>query len=281
MGDKTRIEWTDATWNPVTGCSPASDGCKNCYASRMIGRNLPHMGHEGPFSSVQFHPERLDQPLRWKKPRRIFVGSMADLFHPDVEETWLRQIFRTMGLAHRHTFMILTKRPERMREMIQPLWNWSAWRTAEFVVRHRHGDDHRPLPNVCLGVTAENQKMADLRIPILLQTPAAKRFVSIEPCFGYVRLGRYLPMANCAPGRTSDVTLGLDWVILGGETGTGARQVDTDWVRSVRDDCDESGVPFFFKGIGTARMKKTDPNYMKIDGREWKQFPALARLEEG
>jgi protein gp37 len=175
-----------------------------------------------------------------------------------VKEEWLRQVFRTMGLAHRHTFMILTKRPERMKELIQGLWNWSAWRTAEFVVRQKHGDNQRPLPNVWLGVTAENQEMADQRIPILLQTPAAKRFVSVEPMLGPVDLTRgewastllRLPwLYGTAPiGRAEDHRdRGLDWVICGPENGPGARPTDMYWARDLRAQCLAAKVLFFMK----------------------------------
>src|SRR3989304_1459215 len=160
MGEKTKIPWTDATWNPVTGCTPVSSACDHCYAARMIGRGLPKMGHEGPFSHVQFHPSRLDQPLRWKKPRRIFVCNVGDLFHEEVEHGWIVSVFSHIEAAPQHTFMILTKRPDRM------LYHFLGGLSEKFPV----------LPNLWLGVTAENQEMADQRIPILLQTPAAKRF---------------------------------------------------------------------------------------------------------
>jgi protein gp37 len=261
-----------------------SEGCANCYASRLAERFPQVHGFDHgtvecpqdidpiPFSTIRFHPDRLDQPLRWKKPRRIFVCSMGDLFHEDVKEEWLDEVFTIMRRAEvraygdplgSHTFMVLTKRPERMK----------AWM------------DRLPsMPNLWLGVTAENQEMADQRIPILLQIPAAKRFVSIEPMLGPVDLRngewasallRLSWLHGTAPiGRVADHRdRGLDWVICGGETGPGARFMHPHWVENLRDQCTEAGVPFFFKGWGTRMMKKSDPNYMRIDGQEWKQFP--------
>ena len=303
MGDKTKIPWTDATWNPVTGCTPVSSACDHCYAARMIGRGLPKMGHEGPFSHVQFHPSRLDQPLRWKKPRRIFVCSMGDLFHEQVAMAWVDDVRRTISKCQQHTFMVLTKRPERMKEYFTSEW-------------------YRPPINLWLGVTAENQEMADLRIPILLQTPAAKRFVSVEPCLGPVDLTRikiYNGVIECAGGRLPPV----DWIIAGGESGPGARPMHPNWPRSLRDQCQAAGVPFFFKQwgewspekpVGFHRVTKKRyshesdtflPNGMRyrsdhpddfllsgmetmwrvgkkaagrlLDGREWNQFPEVTR----
>jgi protein gp37 len=248
----------------------------------MIGRGLPKMGHEGPFSRLQFHPDRLDVPLRWKKPRRIFVGSMTDLFHPDVEKTWLRKVFRTMGHAHRHTFMILTKRPALMRELIQDLWNWSWPGAAGLVPRDVHGDD-LPLPNVWLGVTAENQEMLNLRWPFLRDTPAARYFISYEPGLGPL----ILPPVFLALGNRA-------WIIAGGESGPGARPMNPDWARSLRDQCQAAGVPFFFKQNGewasvsdvegkgahfqfpdgaTVRRVGKKAAGCLLDGRRWKESP--------
>jgi protein gp37 len=209
-----------------------------------------------PFSRISFHPGRLDQPLRWKKPRRIFVCSMGDLFHEDVSEEWIDKVIGTMYLAPQHTFMVLTKRPERMLRYMKPdNYDTRTW----------------PIKNLWLGVTAENQEMADLRIPILLQTPAAKRFVSVEPMLGPVYLRPFLPhefnrephcpwCEDCIPNRgdwdgwkeTREGKHGpfLDWVICGGESGPGARPMHPDWPRSLRDQCQAAGVPFFFKQWG-------------------------------
>lgn len=257
MGDRSLIEWTDATWNPVTGCTPVSDGCRNCYAKRMIKR-FPHLhgmdvlpSHMGygpgdadpyPFSRISFHPGRLDQPLRWKKPRRIFGCSMGDLFHEDVHPGNLKDIWLTMMLAKQHIFMVLTKRPENIAAKLLT--------TANKLNSDSVRECNAMWPsNIWLGVTAENQETADQRIPILLQTPAAKRFVSVEPMLGPVDLRPFLPhefnrephcpwCEGCIPNRgdwdgwkeTREGKHGpfLDWVICGGESGPGARPMSGD-----------------------------------------------------
>jgi protein gp37 len=237
---KTKIEWADEVWNPVTGCTKVSPGCAHCYAERLAGRFWK--GRK--FTDVRVHPERLDDPLRWKKPRRVFVNSMSDLFHPAVETLWIAEVFSTMQRCPQHTFMILTKRPERMHELLsrwdhgRSLDHWPVW----------------PLPNVWLGVSAETQKEADARIPILLQTPAAVRFVSAEPMLGPVILREYWmphydPKQHYAidPPNYRDK---LGWVICGGESGPGARPMHPDWARGLRDHCQAAQVPFFFKQWG-------------------------------
>lgn len=297
MGDKTKIEWCDSTWNPVTGCSPISEGCANCYASRMAAR-FP-AAHGAPFSQIVLHPERLDQPLRWKKPRRIFVCSMGDLFHDGVEFEDVATVFGIMAGAPQHTFMILTKRPGRMREFFE----WIADRGGAGCVANNYPAEDLPfailaglrsqamksvgcsvgigvygwpLPNVWLGVTAENQEQADKRTPILLQTPAAKRFVSIEPMIGQVLSHNFLTRVNWRFRETVDgrvfreamsVSRGIDWIIVGGETGPRARLLNREWVSIVCSQCRAFGVPFFFKGWG-GRLKNR-----KLDGRTWEDFP--------
>jgi protein gp37 len=204
---------------------------------------------------------------------------MGDLFHEDVQAAWIIRVFEVMVQRPDHTFMILTKRPERMKKLV------------EGCIENAMGEPVDALKNVYLGVTAENQEMADQRIPILLQTPAAKRFVSVEPCLGPVNLTRgprndlgifgnmlaYPPMSG--PSRSFGSR--LDWVICGGESGPSARFMHPHWVENLRDQCTEAGVPFFFKGWGTKMMKKSDPGYMKIDGREWKEFPLGPTLVQG
>jgi protein gp37 len=240
----------------------------------MIGRGLPKMGHEGPFSRVQFHPDRLDQPLRWKKPRRIFVCSMGDLWHRDVEPIHRALIFDRIRKCPQHTFMLLTKRAKEMFEDV----------TDNSMIY-----SFFPLPNVIGMVTAENQEMADERIPYLLKTPFSRRGVSIEPYLSAVDIGLFLPPSKksiCICDRKKNNYTAdnpyckwphgkdfLDWVICGGEAGAGARFLHPHWVENLRDQCTEAGVPFFFKGWGTKFMKKSDPGYMMIDGREWKEFP--------
>jgi protein gp37 len=270
----------------------------------MIGRGLPKMGHKGPFSRVQFHRDRIDHPFRWKKPRRIFVCSMGDLFHEDVTDRQVDDVIYRIALLPRHTFMILTKRPERMKRFFD---GYPKGYPMAYEVDFSKGDIFNnpdalipcsfapwPLPNLWLGVTAENQDMADQRIPILLQTPAAKRFVSVEPMLGPVDLTRVDEHGSGNDwaihgdalhgglwerrGRADRYKMirdasRLDWVIGGGETGPDARPMHPDYPRSLRDQCQAAGIPFFFKGWGTYGMKKSDPGYMKIDGREWKEFP--------
>ncbi len=229
----TKIEWTDETWNPITGCSPVSPGCDSCYAKRMSIRLAGRYGYpaKGPFRPT-FHPERLDHPHRWKKSRRIFVCSMGDLFHDAVTGSQLDQIFSVMRQAPHHIFLVLTKRPAGMREYIEGRYG-------------RH-----PLPNVWLGVTAEDQQRADERIPVLLETPAVRRFVSIEPMLGPVSLPAvWMHRMDHRTHVIKNDTI-LDWVIIGGETGPGARPMHPDWVRSVRDQCQMAGTPFFFKQWG-------------------------------
>lgn len=255
----TKIEWATETWNPVTGCTPISEGCANCYAKRMSKRLVGRCGYpeDEPFR-VTLHPDKLDQPMKWKKPRMIFVCSMGDLFHEDVPNSFLDQIFAVMAKAEQHIFLILTKRPKRAKEYILKAMydencNYQGWYEA---INDLGIPDVTPMENVWLGVTAENQARADERIPVLLQIPAAKRFVSVEPMLGPVDLslsdGVDLSMSigtGLKPGKSYLIN-SLDWVICGGETGPGARPMHPDWVRSLRDQCQAAGVPFFFKSWG-------------------------------
>ena len=231
----TKIEWCEESWNPITGCTPISEGCVHCYARRMAQRLKGRYGYpeDDPFR-VTFHPDKLDEPLKWKKPRMIFVCSMGDLFHEDVPYHWITNILNIAHICYRHTFLILTKRPQNAVEYFKK--RLSMW----------------PFRNVWLGVTAENQQRADERVPILLQIPAAKRFVSIEPMLGPVDVSYPLnggPEQN-GYGEWYQTFPPLDWVILGGETGPGARPMHPDWARSVRDQCQAADVPFFFKHWG-------------------------------
>lgn len=229
MSDKTGIEWTDATWNPVTGCTKVSPGCDNCYAETFSERFRGTPGHyfEGGFD-IQVRPDKLDQPLRWKKPRRIFVNSMSDLFHKDVPDEFILGVFGVMAQATQHTFQILTKRHARMRSL---LTRWAA--EVSWLAN--------PLPNVWLGVSTEDQKWADIRIPALLDTPAAVRFISAEPLLGPIDI-----FANSSIDRDP----GLDWVIVGGESGHRARPMHPDWARVLRDECVDAKIPFLFKQWG-------------------------------
>ncbi|MFT3964092.1 DUF5131 family protein [Propionivibrio sp.] len=228
---KSKIEWTDETWNPVTGCTKISAGCKHCYAERewpRMTKLVPSYAGRA-FTDMRCHPERLEQPLLWKRPRRIFVNSMSDLFHEDVPVDFIRAVFEVMARCPQHTFQILTKRAERMQFLL-----WSEF-------------DWIPLPNVWLGVSVENQEIADARIPLLLETPAAVRWISAEPLLGAIDVERYLEFYI---GGSLHDAFGLDWVVVGGESGPSARPMHPDWVRSLRDQCADSEIPFLFKQWG-------------------------------
>jgi len=252
---KTKIEWADRVWNPATGCTKVSAGCEHCYAARMAARFECGPFHDvitgGKWNGkVQLHHNRLEQPLRWKKSCRIFVNSMGDLFHPSVPDDYLEKVFRVMDQCGAqancgdgncgHQFMILTKRPERMRDFVG---RW--WKSYHEVGVEPYAD------NIWLGVTAENQAAADERIPILLKTPAAMRFVSVEPMLEPVNLETHLGYyAKYETRNGVEVKPKLDWVICGGETGPGARPMDPLWVCSLLDQCRITEVPFFFKSWG-------------------------------
>lgn len=235
---KTKIEWADRVWNPVTGCSKVSEGCRHCYAEMMAKR----FWGERNFSDVQCHEERLGDPLKWKKPARIFVNSMSDLFHHDVPIGFIAGVWSSMLVADHHTFIVLTKRPKRMLDVVSKLHS-----DHYFYTNH--------LPNVWLGVSVEDQVTADERIPLLLQTPAAKRVVSIEPALGPVSLqgwdGKYQRNYLGSEGIKDRTKRGpIDWVIMGGESGPGARPMHKNWAYNVLDQCQEAEVPFFFKQWG-------------------------------
>ena len=298
MADKSGIEWTDATWNPVTGCTKVSQGCKFCYAKHQAWPRLaatPNTVYTGrEFEQVRCHPERLDQPLRWTKPRMIFVNSMSDLFHDDVPFEFIADVFAVMACTTRHTYQVLTKRPQRMLEFfkwaeedysgwpeaIDPTKVWPQWEPCR---NGRGGYDNCgpawPLENVWLGVSVEDQAAADERIPLLLQTPAAVRWVSAEPLLGPVRLNEL----DLGPELSLDALSGievmsevpasvprLDWVVVGGESGPNARPMHPDWARSLRDQCQAAGVPFLFKQWGEfAPNWHNDEHGQKIEGSEW------------
>lgn len=287
MGDKTKIEWTEATWNPVTGCTKVSPGCDHCYIDRTPPFRMAGRKFDGPTvgatTGVILHPERLDQPLRWTRPRRIFVNSLSDLFHDDIPDEYIAKVFAAMALAPQHTFQLLTKRHGRMRSLLsQPstdgdafiwkvksaMWDWAL--TLPGTSGRRASDGWNaldrsgwwPLPNLWLGVTVEDQTRADLRIPALLATPAAVRFLSCEPLLGSVSLDRFSP-ARVGGAQFHDALRPLvdtvdghelmpriDWVIAGGESGPEARPMHPAWARSLRDQCAAAGVPFHFKQWG-------------------------------
>lgn len=295
MGDRSKIAWTDATWNPVRGCSPVSEGCENCYAVRMARRmdklggayeNLTEWTLKDPkvrwSGHARFVPEQLDKPLRWRKPRKVFVVSMGDLFHEDISFEQIASVFGAMAACPQHTFQILTKRPQRMLDWLR--WidannearlDCAAYLLAEEVkhdgdggpIHCKYGPSPEgpwPLSNVWLGVTAENQARADERIPLLLECPAAVRFVSVEPMLGPVNLqhisglaewtvdvlraGSWPTHPNQFPGFVSHSNMRtLDWIILGCETGPGARPMEPVWGVDLVEQCQAAGVPVFVK----------------------------------
>ncbi|HZL59849.1 MAG TPA: phage Gp37/Gp68 family protein [Stellaceae bacterium] len=241
MVQATKIEWTDATWNPVTGCTKISAGCDHCYAERFSERFRGTPGH--PFQvgfDLTLRPERLEQPLRWRQPRMIFVNSMSDLFHKEIPREFICRVFDTMERASWHTFQVLTKRSSLLRDFL----------------RERYGKDRGPL-NMWFGVSVEDGTRKS-RIRHLHDSPAGVRFLSIEPLIGPI-------------GRLN--LTGIDWVIVGGESGYGARPINPDWVRDVRDQCLESRVAFFFKQWGGLRAKSGG---RQLDGREWSEFPGVS-----
>ncbi len=233
----TKIEWTESTWNPLTGCTKVSPGCKNCYAERLAIR-LRAMGQPNYSNGFKLtlHPQSLTLPLKWKTPQHIFVNSMSDLFHPEVPLSFIQDVFRVMKSAWWHRFQVLTKRSERLPKQNGQL-EWAA--------------------NIWMGVSVENEKFRH-RIDDLRETSAAVKFLSLEPLLG--------------PVSRLDLR-GIDWVIVGGESGPGARRMDPTWVTAIRDQCIDARVSFFFKQWGGANKKKAG---RLLEGRTWDQMP-LAR----
>lgn len=317
MADHSAIEWTDATWNPITGCSVVSAGCKHCYAMKLAGtrmRNHPSRAGltidtvAGPVwnGQVRLNEEWLDQPLRWRRPRRIFVCAHGDLFHESVPDEWIAAVFGVMAAAPHHTFQVLTKRPERMR-------TWFAWREEQIRARELTWEPWRvceeqaservenlpaigctstwPLQNVWLGVSVENQDAADERIPLLLQTPAAVRWISAEPLLGpvdlapkadetYAMLSQWYGPNGFDPTGTQPRSVRMsgyfpriDWVVVGGESGDKARPMHPDWARSLRDQCATAGVPILLKQWG---------HWEPVDAwGPWSRFPLIAIRADG
>lgn len=240
MADFSSIEWTEATWNPVTGCTKISQGCKHCYAERFSKR-LQAMGvqrYQNGFR-VTLHHDLLDLPLRWKKPKKIFVNSMSDLFHDEVSLDFIFDVFRTIEKAHWHTFQILTKRSRRLTELAPCL----------------------PWPNnLWVGVSVENEEVI-YRIDDLRKVPARVRFLSLEPLLG--------PLYNLN-------LFGIHWVIVGGESGPGARPMKEEWVRSIRDQCREQNVAFFFKQWGGVQKHR---NGRLLDNKTWDEYPVVSKSQ--
>lgn len=267
MGE-SKIEWTNATWNPVRGCSLVSAGCTNCYAMRQAHRQkngaykgLTRLGASGPVwtGDVRLVPEAIDYPARLKKPHMIFVNSMSDLFHEGVGDAAILRVFSQMAWANHHTYQILTKRPERMAHIL-------PWVGRKF----QEEDITWPLPNVWLGVSAENQETANERLPLLFQTPAAVRWLSAEPLLGPIDLaqaGLEIRMHDL----DSPDEVNLDWVVVGGESGQRARPMDVAWAYSIVQQCQGADVPVFVKQLGAK------PVSAQISG----DFPVAATRYDG
>lgn len=293
MAENSAIEWTDATWNPTTGCSRVSGGCDHCYAMHFARRfDGQGKGYDGTTRRgkrgtdwtgvVNLHPDRLPLPFRWRKPRRVFVDSMSDLFHPAVPFDFIGRVFGTMALAPRHTFQVLTKRPERAEEILavlNPQAVWDAGRTLAALHGAHPRDKPRevwPLPNVWLGTSVEDQEAADERIPALLRSPAAVRFLSCEPLLGPVDLDAWVYEGD------------LDWVIVGGESGPGARDCALSDVRAVVEQCQAAGVAVFVKQLGARPVwgdSVVDMHFAMRGDRDPKggdisQFPEDLRVRE-
>ena len=239
MATKSSIEWTESTWNPLTGCTKVSPGCKHCYAERMAMR-LQAMGQPNYANGFKLtlHPQALEIPLSWKKPQMIFVNSMSDLFHKDVPVNFIQQVFDVMRRAHWHTFQVLTKRSERLLEL-DPQIEWPG--------------------NVWMGVSVENEDYK-FRIDHLRQTHARIKFLSLEPLLG--------PLLNLN-------LRGINWAIVGGESGPGARSIQEEWVIDIRDQCLKAHVPFFFKQWGGVQKKRAG---RLLQGRTWDEMPALTNM---
>jgi len=329
MSDNTDIDrdrYIQATWNPIAGCTHVSEGCRNCYAEHIASRfSDPGMWGYG-FAErtskggrwtgrVELLPHKLDIPLRHTRPRSYFVGSTSDLFHRDLSDDDIDQVLTRAQVADRHRYLILTKRPERMREYFTSLAAAEDWPGLNGRIVRMGEDSHIvlrwPLPNVWLGVSVEDQATADARIPHLLATPAAVRFVSAEPLLGPIDMRDLtvttqsgyeqwdvLDRAEAADAEPGYPTAVLDWVIVGGESGPGARPMHPDWVRSIRDQCVAAKVPFFFKQWGdythssqiSYQKKSSDQNIddgnggrwcrvgnnrsgYNLDGKMWRQWP--------
>lgn len=234
---QTKIEWTDRVWNPVTGCTKISTGCKNCYAETISKR----FWGERRFSSIICNEDRLKEPLHWKKPQKVFVNSMSDLFHEDVPTTFIEKVFRVMNENKQHIFQVLTKRCERL---------------------HCLKDFLDITNNIWIGVSVENQNTADERIPLLLEIPAAIHWISAEPLLGEVNIDEYLQYLPANKG--------LDWVVCGGESGISSRPIQKEWVEFLYNQCKRNNIPFFFKQWGGRNSKR---NGCLLNGNEMKEFP--------
>jgi protein gp37 len=294
MSVGTSIEWTESTWNPNTGCDRVSPGCDHCYALSLSGR-LKAMGQpkyqtdgdprtSGPGFGVAMHWDVVDQPLSWRRPQTVFVNSMSDLAHPRVTDEFIAAVFAVMGLADRHRYQILTKRPRRFRSLLQK----SEFRSLVVQAMAERGGDlgfveavHEgdpavwPLRSVWLGASAEDDVRARERLPLLADTPAAVRFISAEPLLEDITEGLHHSHPDDESG---PVLASMDWVIVGGESGPDHRPMEIDWVRGIRDTCLRLDVPFFFKQWG-GKTPKTGGR--TLDGRNWDEMPGGPDRDDG
>lgn len=320
----TKIEWTDESWNPVVGCTRVSDGCRNCYAERAAARMAVNPKqpayhgiaafneqHEPRWTGVlRFLPERLQVPLRWRKPRRVFTCSMSDLFHASVTDAQIAAVFGVMAATPQHTYQVLTKRPERAAEWFEVVDHLGAHRRHMALSLSRLAGDlprrvqignRWPLLNVWLGTSVEDQATADERIPHLLRCPAAARFLSYEPALGplslrWAKWHDYYPRGWRERGEAQNHLDGarkLDWIIAGGESGPGSRPPNPNWFRGLRDQCIEAGVAFFFKqwgdwiGFEDARLLDTmdlpllAPRFDSFDGTAAGEVVRLGKRHTG
>ncbi|MFH0901319.1 MAG: phage Gp37/Gp68 family protein [Pseudomonadota bacterium] len=256
----TAISYVTKSWGLVVGCTKCSPGCRSCWAARLAATRLRHRPEYAGLAErngdgynwtgeVRLLPQRLEEPLRWRKPQTVFVCPMGDLFHQDVPEDYIAQVFTTMWVSPQHTYLVLTKRPGRMADLSRRFW-WGA----------------KPLPNVWLGVSVEDQRAADERIPLLLQTSAVVRWISAEPLLGNVHLGP----ENCHVTDPSMVGRTIDWIVAGAESGPGARPCELDWLRSLRDQCQAVGVSYYLK---QARIDGKLVHLPELDGRQWTEMP--------
>lgn len=299
MADNSKIEWTQATWNIITGCSVKSAGCRHCYAMKLAGTRLQHHPSRagltidtaaGPVwnGQVRFNEEWLRQPLQWRRPRKVFVCAHGDLFHEDVPDEWIDRVFAVMADAPQHTFQMLTKRADRMRDYLldgdrvcRAIAGWHKGNLGRCFPASYMSWKAWPLPNVWLGVSVEDQAAADERIPLLLQTPAAVRWISAEPLLGPVNAAFWLDSLPAAV----DQRPRLDWVVVGGESGTNARPMHPEWARNLRDQCAAAGVPFLFKQWGEWAPAIDAPYEMqkwgkraagrRLDGIEHNGYPEI------
>lgn len=286
MSDKSGIEWTEATWNCITGCTKVSQGCKHCYAERewprlAAPRAKPNIYTGRAFTDVKCHPEKLDIPLRWTKPRRIFVNSMSDLFHESVPDEFIAKVFAVMARSSHHIFQVLTKRPGRMQTLLSSDLFIGAIIEASQSVETCAMEwlPFWPLPNVWLGVSVEDQSSADERIPLLLKTPAAVRWISAEPLIEPVTIFSLDGPVDVHEGSASP----LHWIVVGGESGPKARPFVLGWGKDIVRQCQDAGVPVFVKQVGsypTNREGERCPHIHDKKGGDPSEWPKELRVRE-